>query len=79
MATSFIDCTSLSINFNVMGLATVTYTIVTDVLDLNQIDGTLPLSAGGKVFRGHVTNASITQIQGTDWYEIHVTAITTAN
>lgn len=78
MATAFVDCGSLNITFNVMGIATVSYSIVTDTPDMNQIDDTLPLSAGGKTFTGFVTNASMRQIPKTSWYEINVTVVATA-
>lgn len=74
---SFIDCTSLNINFNVMGIATVTYTIVTDDPNFDQIEETI--HAGGKTFRGYATNISMNQIPNTGWHEIHVTLITTTN
>lgn len=76
---AFIECTSLNINFNVMGVATVTYTIVSDDPNMNQIDATIPISAGGQVFSGYVTNASMNQIPHTSWYEIHVTLVSTTN
>ncbi len=79
MATAFIECTSLNINFNVMGIATVTYTIVSDSPSMDQIDATIPISAGGQTFNGFVTNASMNQIPNTSWYEIHVTLISTTN
>lgn len=77
--TAFIECTSLNITFNVMGIATVTYTIVSDSNDLNQVEDTIPLTAGGKTFDGFVTNISMNQIQNTVWYEMHVTIIATTN
>jgi len=74
---SFIDCGSLSINYDIMGIATVTYTVVHDrpgFVTYNSI------SAGGQNFRGHVINASVNQIVGTEgWYETHVTLLTTTN
>jgi len=78
MAVAFVDCGALTINFNVMGIATVTYSIITDTPNLNQIDDTLPLEAGGKTFTGFVTSASMRQIPKTNWYEINVTIISTA-
>jgi len=78
MATNFIECTSLSISYDILGVATVTYTVVTDTAGLagqlyNQI------TAGGQTFSGYITNANINPIPSTDWYEIHATLIATTN
>lgn len=78
MATAFVECASLNITFNVMGIATVSYSIITDTPNMNQIDDTLPLQAGGKTFTGFVTAASMRQIPKTTWYEINVTIVATA-
>ncbi len=73
----FIDCTSLNISFNVMGIATVSYTVVHDkpgFVTYNKVD------AGGQSFTGYVVNASVDQILNTsDWFETHVTLIATTN
>ncbi len=75
---SFIECTSLSINYDILGVATVTYTVVTDIPGL---EGQLynQIIAGGQTFSGYITNANINPIPGTDWYEIHATLISTTN
>ena len=73
----FIDCTSLNISYNTMGIATVSYTVVHNdfkFVTYNQI------SAGGQNFSGYVVNASLNQIPGTEgWFETHVSLITTTN
>ena len=73
----FIDCTSLSISYDIMGRATVSYVVVHDRQDFvtyNSID------AGGQIFTGYVVSASMNQIPNTaNWYETHVTLITTTN
>jgi len=72
----FIDCTSLSVSFNVMGIATVSYTIVSDTPGLKAYDN---LTFGGRTFDGYVANISLNHIPGTSgWYENHVTLIATA-
>ena len=69
----FIDCTSLSVSYDIMGIATVTFTVVSDspgfpAMSMNT------LSAGGRIFEGYVTSASLTQIPNTTgWYETRVT------
>ncbi len=73
----FIDCTSLNISYNVMGIATVSYTVVHDnpgFVTYNSI------SAGGQTFTGYVINASLDQIMNTsNWFETHVTLVATTN
>jgi len=71
----FIDCTSLSMSYNVMGLVTVSYTVVHDFFEFVTYT---ELTAGGQTFKGYVTNASLNPLPNTDgWYETHVTLITT--
>jgi hypothetical protein len=73
----FIDCVSLNISFNVMGIATVSYTIVHDGSSFVTYDS---ISAGGKTFTGYVVNASMDQILNTSgWFETHVTLVATTN
>lgn len=75
--TEFIDCASLNISFNVMGIATVSYTVVSDGPGFSTYDS---ISAGGQTFTGYVVNASVDQILNTsNWYETHVTLIATTN
>jgi hypothetical protein len=74
----FIECTSLSINYDVLGVATVSYTVVTDTPGL---EGQLynQIIAGGQTFTGYITNATVTPIPQTNWYEINATLISTTN
>lgn len=75
--TEFIECTSLNISYNIMGLATVTYTVVHDTTGFVVYD---TISAGGQTFVGYITNASMNQIPNTEgWYETHATLIATTN
>lgn len=74
---NFIDCGSLSISYDIMGIATVSYTVVHDYPGFVTYDS---ISAGGQYFRGYVINASVNPIIGTDgWYETHVTLLSTTN
>jgi len=72
----FVECTSLNISYDVMGIATVSYTIVHEgptVVPYNQIH------AGGATFSGYVTSMSTNIIPRTrGWFETHVTLVTTA-
>jgi hypothetical protein len=72
----FKECTSLSISYDNLGLATVNYTIVSDTSNPT-IDTSI--NAGGQVFTGYVTSLSINYIPGTNWYETQVSLITTTN
>lgn len=72
----FIECTSLSISYNIFGIATVTYTIVSDTPGLKAYD---TIRAGGRTFTGYVTNISMNPIPGSNgWYENHVTIVATS-
>jgi len=74
----FIECSSININYDVIGVATVTYTVVTDTPGFS---GKLyeQLTMGGVTFTGYVTSASITPITNTSWFEIHATLVSTTN
>ena len=73
----FIDCTSLSFTYDIMGRVVVSYTTV------HQQTGfcyTKVIKAGGQTFTGDVTAMTLNQIAGTvGWYETHVTLITVTN
>lgn len=75
MATTFVDCTSLNISYNVMGLATVNFTVVSDEAGFNVRNS---ISAGGRTFSGYVTSAYVRRIPNTNWYETNVTLIATS-
>lgn len=73
----FIDCTSLNISYNVMGIATVSYTVVHNNFDFVTYRS---ISAGGQNFTGYVMNASLNQIPNTEgWFETHVTLLATTD
>jgi hypothetical protein len=73
---SFIDCTSLSFSYDVMGLVTVSYTMVHPAANFCY---TTLIVAGGKTFDGYVTSMNMNRIQGTSWYETHVQLMATTN
>ena len=73
----FIDCTSLSFSYNIMGIVTVSYTMVHNFYDFVY---TTSISAGGQTFSGYVINANLNPIPGAaGWFETHVTLIATTN
>lgn len=79
--TTFIECESLSISYNIMGIATINYTLVsteaTPSFSYNSI------SAGGNTFTGVVTNVYSQMIDNTEeadqgpWFSINVTLLAT--
>jgi len=73
----FIECTSISFSYDIMGRVTVSYTTVHQSADFCYTE---IINAGGKTFSGEVTSMSLNQIVGTvGWYETHVALITTTN
>lgn len=74
---NFIECTSLNVNYNIMGIVTVSYTIVQDTYDTDNV--TTSITAGGQIFSGYVTDISVAPIPRTSWYEVHITLITTTD
>jgi len=74
---SFIECTSLNFSYDILGLVTVSYTMVHNTANLT-VDTSI--DAGGQTFRGYVMDASMNPIPNTiGWYETHVTLIATTN
>jgi len=75
------ECESLSISYNIMGIATVNYTLVSTeeapAWPYNNV------SAGNQVFSGVVTNVYTQPIANTEdalggpWYTINVTLLAT--
>jgi len=77
LSCGFIECTSISFSYDIMGRVTVSYTTVHQSTDFCYTE---VIHAGGRTFSGEVTSMSLNQIVGTvGWYETHVTLITTTN
>lgn len=76
----FMDCTSLSISYDIMGIATVSYVLVSDHRTVySYLPGYDYIEAGGQIFRGYISSINFNQIPNTNWYESHVTLISTTN
>jgi hypothetical protein len=74
---AFIDCTSLSFSYNIMGIVTITYTMVHKDAEYCYIT---ELNAGGQSFSGYISDMSLTPIKDTlSWYETRVTLIATTD
>lgn len=77
VSVAFIECTSLNVSYNVMGIAQVSYTVVHNDRSITAFNS---VTAGGRTFRGYVTDAFMSAIpKTTGWYETHVTLISTTN
>jgi ABC-type microcin C transport system permease subunit YejB len=75
----FIDCPSLSISYDTMGIATVNFTVVRNEPGWPSSDIMNKIEAGGRVFEGYVSSASLSQIPNTgSWFETRVTLISLA-
>ena len=71
----FIECTSLSISYDNLGLATVNYTLVSDSPNITPYES---IQTASVTFTGYVTSMSMQNIPNTDWFEAQVTLIATA-
>ncbi len=71
--TQFIECTSLSISYDNLGLATVSYTLVSDSPDIIPYE---TIETDSVTFTGYVTNMTMQTMPNTDWYEAQITLIT---
>jgi len=76
--TEFVECTSLSISYDEMGLATVNFAVIRNEEGFPSSSFLNVIETGGRVFTGYVTNITVSPIQNTDWYESHVTLISLA-
>lgn len=75
LSCGFIDCTSMSFNYDIMGKVTISYTVVHNKAEFCYAE---EIYAGGKTFKGEVTSLSLNYIVGTSgWYETHVSLIAT--
>lgn len=75
MDDQFTECGSLSFSYNIMGLVTVTYSVIHKSTEPQGIETVI--TAGGKTFEGYVLNTSTSLIPRTNWYETTVTLLAT--
>jgi hypothetical protein len=76
---TFMECTSLQLHYDIMGLVTVSFTVVSDSEGIPDLEEWTSISAGGKTFSGHITNVHMQSIPNTGWFETHITLIATTN
>ena len=65
----FIDCSSLSINYDLLGTATLSFTVVASQAQPINPDVYTDLTFGGVRFTGFITSLEIRRIDGTIVYE----------
>ncbi len=73
---AFIDCTSLSVSFNIMGQATISYVMVHKENRLCYKDPS-NFVISNRVFCGYILNMQMSRIPDTAWYETSITMIAT--
>lgn len=67
--TEFIDCASLSINYDELGIATLGFTVVAALAAPIDTSVYTDLTFGGVRFTGDINNLSVRRIAGTIVYE----------
>ncbi len=67
--TEFIDCTSLSISYDLLGQATVGFTVIAAAAQPINPQVYTDLTFGGINFTGYITSLSVRRIAGTIVYE----------
>jgi len=75
----FIDCTSLNISYDVLGMATLTFAIVHETNEIHLRNRIELQTAPPRTFVGFVTNVSVQRIPNTAWFESHVTLLATTD
>lgn len=68
----FIECTSLSLSYNIFGLVTVSFVIVHKEAKLHRQTS---ISVANQTFTGTIINAFLQPIPNTSWYESHITLL----
>ena len=73
---AFIDCTSLNIQYNIFGQATISYVMVHKENKVCYADPS-NFVAGDQVYCGYIIDLSTNQIPDSTWYETSVTMLAT--
>lgn len=72
--TRFIDCSSINVSYDLMGIATITFTVISVTPEPTSPSYT-SLSFGGVGFHGFVTSVEIGRMPGTLVYELRYTFV----
>lgn len=75
MSEQFTECEAFSVAYDVLGLATLTYSIMHRAGVTPKIENVIV--AGKKTFRGSVVSISVSKVPRTNWYETTVVMIAT--
>ena len=73
----FIECTSLSVAYDVFGIATVSFVVVANANDVELTDYQT-LTIGGATYSGYITSVVVKPITSTTWYEYSVSLTMTS-
>lgn len=77
---TFIECTSLNVSYDITGMATVSYTVISDVSGIIAYG---EISVGNKTFIGYVTSATNSIMPRTEaggpWYQTQVNLLAIAS
>lgn len=76
MAVEFIDCSSLSINYNARGDVTLSFTIISDQGLLSNYN---TLVFGGITYTGWITSVNISDLEFTQIQQYQTTVVATAS
>jgi hypothetical protein len=77
MAIEFVECSSLNINYDVLGLATVSFTVVADNNNVN-LENYQNMVIGGADYSGWISSVTAKPIIGTNWWEYGVSLVMTS-
>ena len=80
MAKTFIECTSLSVSYDITGIASVSYTVISDEAGMKAYDS---VTIGNRTFTGYVTSATYSVIPRSEdsfggWYQTQVNLLALA-
>jgi hypothetical protein len=67
-----VDLSTLSINYDNMGVATLSIVLWTSTTD--NITGSCSINLGGGTFKGHIVSDSPQEVEGTEYYSHSITA-----
>jgi len=77
---TFIECTSLNVSYDITGIATVSYTVISDAAGIIAYD---EISVGNRTFIGYVTSATNSIMPKTEaggpWYQTQVSLLAIAS
>jgi len=67
--TEFIDCDTISVSLDILGVATISFTVIATSSTPEDVSRYTTMTLGGVEFSGYVSNLEIKRIPGTLVYE----------